>query len=509
VIEINFGRRYGLIGQNGSGKSTFLQCLAEREVPIPEHIDIWHLNEEVEPTERTALQAVIDTVEKEKKRLEQEEERLLQELGPDSDALQDIYERLDSLDPATFESRAGALLHSLGFNQIMMNKKTKDMSGGWRMRVALARALFVKPTLLLLDEPTNHLDLNCCVWLEEYLKNWDRTLIIVSHSQDFLNGVCTNTIHLSFKRLTYYGGNYDTFVKTKLELETNQMKHYQKQQEEIADIKKFIASCGTYANLVRQAKSRQKVLDKMEAAGLVELVQRERQFVFAFEDPHPIPNPILLFDNVGFSYPGEQSQQLYTKLSFGIHLDSRIALVGPNGAGKSTLLKLMVGDLTPTSGRVDRNPHLVFGRYHQHSTDQLDLTMTPLDFLKSSFPQLKQEDEQWRSILGSYGINGNMQLTPMFQMSDGQKSRFVFAIIRLKFPHLLLFDEPTNHLDMESIDALAEAVNEFHGGMILVSHDFRLISQVAKEIWICENKTITPFKGDITQYKEILKKQLK
>jgi ATP-binding cassette subfamily F protein 2 len=247
----------------------------------------------------------------------------------------------------------------------------------------------------------------------------------------------------------------------------------------------------------------------MEAAGLVEMVQKERQFVFAFEDPHPIPNPILIFDSVAFSYPVENSPQLYNKVSFGIHLDSRIALVGPNGAGKSTLLKLMVGDLTPTSGRVDRNPHLIFGRYHQHSTDQLDLTMTPLDFLKSSFPQLKQEDEQWRAILGSYGINGSMQLTPMIQMSDGQKSRFVFAIIRLKLPHLLLFDEPTNHLDMESIDALAEAINDFQGGMILVSHDFRLISQVAKEIWICENKTITPFKGDITQYKEMLKKQLK
>eukprot|EP01098_Paradermamoeba_levis_P011764 TRINITY_DN506_c0_g2_i1.p1 TRINITY_DN506_c0_g2~~TRINITY_DN506_c0_g2_i1.p1 ORF type:complete len:575 (-),score=154.78 TRINITY_DN506_c0_g2_i1:87-1811(-) len=509
TLEINFGRRYGLIGQNGSGKSTLLNAIAAGELPIPSHIDIWHLNEEVEPTERTAIQAVVDVVEKEHKRLEAEEERLLMEEGPESPNLMDIYERLDALDPSTFESRACGLLHSLGFSQTMMNKMTKDMSGGWRMRVSLARALFVRPTLLLLDEPTNHLDLNACVWLEEYLSNWDRTLIIVSHSQDFLNGVCTNTIHLSFKKLTYYGGNYDTFVKTKSELETDQMKRYFKQQEEIADIKKFIASCGTYANLVRQAKSRQKVLDKMEAAGLVELVQKEKAFSFRFHEPHELPNPIVIFDEVGFSYSGEKKDFLYSKLSFGIHNDSRIALVGPNGAGKSTLLKLLVGDLSPTTGRVDKNPHLVIGRYHQHSTDQLDLNMTPLAFLKHTFPDLKQDEEQWRSILGSYGVLGNMQLTPMGQMSDGQKSRLVFALITLRYPNLLLFDEPTNHLDMECIDALAEAINDFKGGMVLVSHDFRLISQVTKEIWLCDNKSVTPFKGDIKQYKELLKKEMK
>lgn len=509
VLEINHGRRYGLIGQNGSGKSTFLKSIAAREVPIPSLIDIWHLSEEVEASDRTAIQAVTDLVEAEKSRLEAEEERLLEEEGPESEALMYVYDRLEALDPSTFESRAAALLHNLGFSSTMMNKMTKDMSGGWRMRVALARALFIKPTLLLLDEPTNHLDLNACVWLEEYLKTWENTLIIVSHSQDFLNGVCTNTIHLSFKKLVYYGGNYDTFMKTKEELETNQMKHFAKQQEEIADIKKFIASCGTYSNLVKQAKSRQKVLDKMEAAGLVQEVQKERTFSFYFDDPGSLPNPIVNFDEVAFSYSGEKKDYLYQHLTFGIHTDSRIALVGPNGAGKSTLLKLMVGDLTATSGRVDRNPHLVIGRYHQHSTDQLDLSMTPLDFFKREFPLLKLDDEVWRSVLGRYGVNSTMQLTPMMQMSDGQKSRLVFAIIKLKTPNLLLFDEPTNHLDMECIDALADALNEFQGGLVLVSHDFRLISQVAKEIWLCDHKTVKPFKGDIKAYKEMLKKEMK
>ena len=255
LIEFTIGRRYGLIGENGSGKSSFLKCLAAREVPIPDHIDIFLLEEEAAPSERTAVEDVIYDVQQEIIRLEASVETLLEEEGPESEAVLDIYARLDALDPATFETRAAKLLYGLGFNNDFMVKKTKDLSGGWRMRVALAKALFIKPTLLLLDEPTNHLDLEACVWLENYLSTYDRCLVVVSHSQDFLNSVTTNIIHMTQSRkLVSYTGNYDQFIKTKAELEVDQMKKYTKEQEDIKHLKAFIASCGTYSNLVRQAK---------------------------------------------------------------------------------------------------------------------------------------------------------------------------------------------------------------------------------------------------------------
>ena len=245
-------------------------------------MDIHLLNGEYPPTEMTALEAVIADAQKELDRLEKLMEDMLAD-DPDSPLLDDIFERIEQMDASTFEARAGQILHGLGFTASFMKKKTRDLSGGWRMRVALARALFVRPTLLLLDQPTNHLDLGAVVWLEEYLKTYDRILVIISHSQDFMNTVCTNIMELTPKKqLVYYSGNYDIYIKTKSELEVNQTKAYIKQQKEIEDMKKFIASCGTYSNLVRQAKSRQKILDKMEADGLVEKVEVGKHFKFSF-----------------------------------------------------------------------------------------------------------------------------------------------------------------------------------------------------------------------------------
>jgi len=505
-LELNYGRRYGLIGLNGSGKSTFLDCLAAREVPIPEQIDIFHLSEEAEAQDLSALEAVVYVAKQEIQRLEVESDRLMEVEGPESEALQLIYERLDELDPAMLETRAGELLAGLGFSKVQVQKKTKDLSGGWRMRVSLARALLVSPALLLLDEPTNHLDIEACVWLEDYLANYPHTLVVISHSQDFLNTVCTNIINLTQQKLVYYGGNYDQFVKTKQDLEIDQMKRYSKQQEEILHIKQFIASCGTYSNLVRQAKSRQKILDKMEADGLVEKVVEEKKFNFYFPECGSLPPPVLQISGLGFSYSGQKKEYLYENLDLSVDLDSRVALVGPNGAGKSTLLKLMVGDLEPTEGTVRKNSHLRIGRYYQHSVDQLDMNATPLQFMRSTYEHLKMEEVAWRQTIGKYGISGYAQSTPIGQLSDGQKSRLVFCCMSLNTPHLLLLDEPTNHLDMECIDALAEAIQNFEGGMVLVSHDFRLIRQVAKEIWICDKKKVTPFKGDIQQYKKNVRK---
>lgn len=508
TLEVNYGRRYGLLGENGCGKSTLLKAIDKREYPFPEHVDIYLLNEGAPPTDQGALEWVVNEAKKEIDRLDSLAEEILEKEGPESIALLDIYERSEAMDPSTFETRASLILTGLGFNKKTINKKTKDMSGGWKMRVGLARALFVQPSLLLLDDPTAHLDLEACVWLEEYLKKWKKTLILVSHSMDFLNGVCTNMIDMRQKQLMYYGGNYDSYMKTRTEQETNQQKAYLKQQDEIVHIKKFIASAGTYANLVKQAKSRQKILDKMEADGFIQPVHQDRVFTFRFADVEKLPPPVLSFDDVTFSYSGKAADNLYENLDFGVDMDSRTALVGPNGVGKSTLLKLMTGKLTPTGGVVSRHTHLKLGMYSQHSAEQLDLTKSSLDFVRDKYPEKSQDYQYWRQQLGRYGLSGESQTALMGTLSEGQRSRVVFALLAIESPNMILLDEPTNGLDIPTIDSLADAINAFAGGVVVVSHDFRLLDKIAKEIMVCENKTITRWEGSIGEYKNYLRKKM-
>ncbi|KAG0058981.1 hypothetical protein BGZ89_000805, partial [Linnemannia elongata] len=293
---------------------------------------------------------------------------------------------------------------------------------------------------------------------------------------------------------------------TRAELEVNQMKAYVKQQEEIAHIKKFIASAGTYANLVRQAKSKQKIIDKMEAAGLVEKVDPPMLFKFKFSDTDKLPPPVLAFDDVGFAYSGDIKDALYRGVDLGIDMDSRVALVGPNGAGKSTLLKLMTGELTATEGRIQRHMQLKLGKYNQHSADQLEMDLSPIDYLRKKFPDMPQDIDHWRQQIGRYGLTGSHQTSPIGHLSDGLKTRLVFAELALSRPHMLLLDEPTNHLDMESIDSLADAIKNFSGGVVLVSHDFRLLKEVAEQI-IVVDKGVSVFDGTIAEYKKILQKK--
>ena len=504
-IEFTIGRRYGLIGANGSGKTTFLKTLASREVPIPEHIDIFLLENEAPPTNYTGIQWIAAEVKSEIDRLEALAEQICEDLGPEAPQLQIVYDDIAKLEELNPETHAATLLYGLGFGPKMMAKPTKDMSGGWRMRVALAKALFVRPTLLLLDEPTNHLDLEACVWLENYLAKYDKCLVVNSHSQDFLNGVCTNIIELDHKqKLTVWTGNYDTFINSKRDLEVNQLKKYEKEQEDIKHIKAFIASCGTYANAVRQAKSKQKILDKMYAAGLTEKPSAPPSFNFSFAECDRLAPPVLQFHKVGFAYSGKKEDLLYTDVDLAVDMDSRVALVGPNGTGKSTLLKLMMGQLNPTVGDIRRHLDLRIGHYHQHSTAVLDLEMTPLEYIQSRFPEQKKDEEVWRGLIGRYGVSGKMQKQKIGHMSDGQRSRIVFCELALANPNVLLLDEPTNHLDMAAIDALAAAIRNFKGGVVLVSHDFRLISQVADTIWLCDKGNVKPFPGDIRAYKKWL-----
>ncbi|KAK6006171.1 hypothetical protein QM012_006581 [Aureobasidium pullulans] len=508
TLEVNYGRRYGLLGENGCGKSTLLKAINAREFPFPDHIDIYLLNEGAPLTDLGALEWVVRQAEEELARLERLVESILEENGPEDPRLEEIYERMDGMDPSTFQTRASLILTGLGFNKKTIHKKTRDMSGGWRMRVALAKALFVKPSLLLLDDPTAHLDLEACVWLEEYMKKWDRTLILVSHSMDFLNGVCTNMIDMRQKQLMYYGGNYDSYAKTRTEQEVNQQKAYEKQQDEIKHIKKFIASAGTYANLVRQAKSRQKILDKMEADGFIQPVHQDRVFSFRFADVEKLPPPVLSLDDVTFSYSGKEEDNLYENLDFGVDMDSRTALVGPNGVGKSTLLNIFTGKLRPTSGVVSRHTHLKLGVYSQHSAEQLVLTKSSLDFVRDKFPHISQDPQYWRQQLGKYGLTGEAQTALMGTLSEGQKSRIVFALLAIESPNMILLDEPTNGLDIPTIDSLADAINAFSGGVVVVSHDFRLLDKIAKDIMVCEHKTVRRWEGSIGEYKNYLRKKM-
>ncbi|XP_052246443.1 ATP-binding cassette sub-family F member 2-like [Dreissena polymorpha] len=507
-LELNCGRRYGLIGLNGCGKSTLLAALAHKELPIPDHIDTFLLRREMPPSDKTALECVME-VDTERIRLEREAEVLGSKDDHEShDRLMDVYERLEEMDSVQAERRAAYILNGLGFTRKMQGTAVKHFSGGWRMRIALARALFIKPALLLLDEPTNHLDLNACVWLEDELKTYKRILVVISHSQDFLNGVCTNIIHMNKKLLKVYGGNYDSYIQTRWELEENQMKKYRWEQDQIAHMKNYIARFGHgSAKLARQAQSKEKTLKKMVDGGLAEKVTADKTLSFYFPSCGTLPPPVIMVQHVSFRY-NDQSAYIYKDLDFGVDLDTRVALVGPNGAGKSTLLKLIVGELIPTDGLIRRHSHLKIGRYHQHLHEILDMSMSALDWMMMKFPEIKEREEM-RKIIGRFGLSGQQQIVPMRSLSDGQRCRVIFAWLSWQSPHLLLLDEPTNHLDIETIDALADAINEFEGGMILVSHDFRLISQVTDEIWICANEKITKFEGDIFKYKHKLVKIVK
>ncbi|CAH1400900.1 unnamed protein product [Nezara viridula] len=505
------GRRYGLVGPNGHGKTTLLRHIASRAFDIPPGIDILYCEQEVVSDDTPAVEAVLKADIKRTELLKLAKELENKVDFESQERLKEVYEELKAIGADSAEPRARRILAGLGFSKSMQDRATKNFSGGWRMRVSLARALFVEPTLLLLDEPTNHLDLNAVIWLDNYLQGWKKTLLIVSHDQSFLDNVCNEVIHLDTLKLYYYKGNYSMFKKMYVQKRKEMIKEYEKQEKRLKELKshgqskKQAEKKQKEALTRKQEKNKTKLQKRDDDNGPIELLQKPKDYIvkFSFPDPPPLQPPILGLHNVDFAYPDQKP--LFNQVDFGIDLSSRVAIVGPNGVGKSTFLKLLTGDLTPLRGEVKKNHRLHIGRFDQHSGEHLTAEETPAEYLMRLF---NLPYETARKVLGTFGLSSHAHIIKMKDLSGGQKARVALAELCQTAPDVLILDEPTNNLDIESIDALAEAIVEFKGGVIIVSHDERLIRDTECNLWVIEDQTINEVDGDFDDYRKELLESL-
>ncbi|KAH0268497.1 ABC transporter domain-containing protein, partial [Aureobasidium melanogenum] len=517
-LTLAYGRRYGLVGQNGIGKSTLLRALSKREVAIPTHISILHVEQEIMGDDTPALQAVLDA-DVWRKHLLKEQDKITKELAEleaarsqmadtSTDAakldkqreglditLSDVQSKLAEMDSDRAESRAASILAGLGFSHERQQFATKTFSGGWRMRLALARALFCEPDLLMLDEPSNMLDVPSITFLSNYLQTYPSTVLVVSHDRAFLDEVATDIIHQHSERLDYYkGANFQSFYNTKEERRKTAKREYEKQMAERAHLQAFIDKFRYNAAKSSEAQSRIKKLEKMP---VLEAPESEYTVKFTFPDVEKMSPPIIQMSGVSFGYTPDKP--LLKNVDLDVQLDSRIGIVGPNGAGKTTVLKLLIGALQPTTGLISQNPRLRVGFFAQHHVDALDLNMSAVGFMSKMFPG--KTDEEYRRHLGAFGITGMTGLQKMAILSGGQKSRVAFAILSLQNPHILVLDEPSNHLDIEAMDALADALKNFGGGVLMVSHDVSLLQNTCTSLWVCDQGSVEHFDGDVNDYK--------
>jgi len=508
------GRRYGLVGPNGHGKTTLLRHIQSRVLHIPSNIDVLYCEQEVGADDRSALEVVLAAdvqrakLEEERKTLEERVEKKAK--TADMERLSELYEERKAIGADQAEPKARKILAGLGFTLEMMDRSTNKFSGGWRMRVSLARALFLEPTLLMLDEPTNHLDLNAVIWLDNYLQVWKKTLLVVSHDQSFLDNICTDVIHLDMHKLFYYKGNFSMFKKMLIAKRREQMKAYEKQEKRIKELKAGGKSSKQAEKKTKEALTRKQEKGRQmkkkgnnddEDTGPTELLEKPMDYIvkFNFPAPPPLQPPILGMHNVSFQYGGHP--HLFKDVEFGIDMNSRVAIVGPNGVGKSTFLKLLLGELAPTDGEVRKNHRLKIGRYDQHSGEHLTAEESPCQYLMRLF---NLPVEKARKALGTFGLASHAHTIKNMDLSGGQKARVALAELCLSAPDVLILDEPTNNLDIESIDALAVAISEYEGGVIIVSHDERLIRETDCQLWVIEDQTINEIEGDFDDYRKEL-----
>ncbi|XP_058128437.1 ATP-binding cassette sub-family F member 3 [Anopheles ziemanni] len=500
------GRRYGFVGRNGLGKTTLLKMISGKQLQIPSHISILHVEQEVVGDDTLAIDSVleVDTVRTGLLERERELNQLIAAGSTDpnlSNELSEVYNHLQVIEADKAPARASIILNGLGFTKEMQARATRTFSGGWRMRLALARALFSKPDLLLLDEPTNMLDIKAIIWLENYLQNWPTTLLVVSHDRNFLDTVPTDILYLHSLRIETFKGNYEQFDKTRTERHKAQRREYEAQLAHRNHVQEFIDRFRYNANRAASVQSKIKMLEKLPE---LKPVEKEIEVTLKFPEVEPLNPPVLTLNEVQFKYGPDKV--IFTSVNLSANLDSRICIVGENGAGKTTLLKIVVNLLEPTGGLVQLHRGLRLGYFSQHHVDQLDMSVNCVELLQNAYPG--KPIEEYRRVLGSFGVSGDLALQVVASLSGGQKSRVALAKMCMGRPNFLVLDEPTNHLDIETIEALGKAINKYSGGVILVSHDERLIRMICKELWVCGGGTVKSIEGGFDEYRKIVEREL-
>ena len=498
-LTIHAKQKIGVVGANGCGKSTLFAALRSEIQPdkgnisLPSQLRIAHLAQETPALERSAIEYVIDA----DKTLRQLEDKIQQaQLADDGNLIAKLYAQLESIDGYTANARAAQLLDGLGFLASQFDQPVKAFSGGWRVRLNLAQALMCPSDLLLLDEPTNHLDLDAVIWLETWLQKYTGTLLLISHDREFLDNIADHILHFEHAKIKLYTGNYSSFEEQRAAQLALQQATYLKQQAKRAHMMEFVNRFRAKASKAKQAQSRLKALNKME---LVAAVQIESPFEFTFKPAHKNPHPLLNLDQVNVGYG---DQVILKQVNLQIVPGMRVGLLGPNGAGKSTLIKLLAGELPALSGTYDINKETHIGYFAQHQVDALNADASPIQQLAKQ--ALQASEQQLRTFLGGFAFSGDMATAKIERFSGGEKARLALALLVWQRPNLLLLDEPTNHLDLEMRQALALALQDYVGAMLVVSHDRYLLRTTTDSLLLVANGKVNVFEEDLEAYEKWL-----
>ena len=519
-VSLNPGEKVGLVGRNGAGKSSLFALLNKTLTEDSGEFDIpsqWRMGQVAQDMPETDASATDFVIEGDTELVAARAEVTAAEATDDGERMANAYMALHDAGEHDAASRAQALIQGLGFKTLELNKPVNSFSGGWRMRLQLARALMCPTELLLLDEPTNHLDLDALVWLEAWLKRYEGTLLVISHDREFLDAVTNVTLHIDAGKLVRYGGNYSKFEDMRAEQMTLQQNAFSKQQDKIAHLQKFIARFKAKASKAKQAQSRVKALDRMEK---IAPLLSEADFQFEFKEPANLPNPMLSMQHVDFGYPaandaveGTSPTVIVRNVSKSVLAGQRIGILGANGQGKSTVVKTIARDLAAINGEITEGKGLNIGYFAQQELDVLRPADNPLDHMIALAKKVAADgklagqasrEQDLRSFLGQFNFGGDMVKQSVGSMSGGEKARLVLCMMVWQRPNLLLLDEPTNHLDLATREALSMALNEFEGTVMLVSHDRALLRAVCDEFWLVSKGGIAPFDGDLDDYQQFL-----
>ncbi|MGR2857235.1 ABC transporter ATP-binding protein [Erwinia sp. 1181_3] len=499
TATINPGQKVGLVGKNGCGKSTLLALLKNEisadagSFSYPGNWSLAWVNQETPALDVPAIEYVIDG-DREFRQLESELAHA-NEIN-DGHAIATLHGKLDAVQAWTIQSRAASLLDGLGFSQEQLQRPVSDFSGGWRMRLNLAQALICRSDLLLLDEPTNHLDLDAVIWLERWLKSYSGTLILISHDRDFLDPVVDKILHIEQQFIFEYTGNYSSFEIQRATKLSQQQSMFEHQQQKVAHLQSFIDRFKAKASKAKQAQSRIKMLERME---LIAPAHVDNPFTFSFREPESLPNPLLKMEKVSAGYG---DRKILNSIKLNLVPGSRIGLLGRNGAGKSTLIKLLAGELAPLEGDIGLSKGIKLGYFAQHQLEFLRADESPIQHLVRLAPKVLEQ--QLRDYLGGFGFQGDKVTEETRRFSGGEKARLVLALVVWQRPNLLLLDEPTNHLDLDMRQALTEALIDFEGALVVVSHDRHLLRSTTDDLYLVHDGKVEAFEGDLEDYQQWL-----